>query len=133
MKTNPPFTRSMACQIALALVAMRYIAGCQAPAKPDPVASAPATADSSAQPAIRPMQPSWAFDAPEYSRPKTEADPAVRQNAQDPLHFFINRRLIYIRRPAHPVAEQAAQVALYSTQDNSGTWQPIGTFGAGQT
>lgn len=101
--------------------------------------AAPLSADTgqrSDRPApFRPSEqyPGWAFDAPEYVRPISEPMPVMRERRQDPQHYFVNRRLVHIRRPLRPDSMERDQIALYVRADDETEFTRIGFFGLGQS
>src|SRR5438552_5138747 len=113
-------------QANIFVIAVFTGAGCQAPAPSPTAAPAPA------QPAAT-HQPTWVYDAPEYSRPASEPNVMPREHPQDPLHYYINRRLIHVRRPAPPASGDAPRFEVIATSDQGATWQQVGGFGIAQT
>ncbi|MCK6482587.1 MAG: hypothetical protein HUU22_00685 [Phycisphaerae bacterium] len=77
--------------------------------------------------------PGWAFDAPEYVRPISEPMPVMRERRQDPLHYFVNRRLVHIRRPQRPDTMERDQIELFVRADGETEYTRIGFFGLGQS
>jgi hypothetical protein len=80
--------------------------------------------------------PEWAFDAPYYFQPTTEAmpRPVTEANSDYPTHYYVNRPIFPIDRPDNEVRlDRAPRVAVWWTNTDGGAWARAGCFGLGQT
>ncbi len=80
--------------------------------------------------------PEWAFDAPFYFQPTTEAmpRPVTEANPDYPTHYYVNRRVFPIDRPDNEVhLDRAPRIAVWWTNTNGGAWARSGFLGLGQT
>lgn len=80
--------------------------------------------------------PEWAFDAPSYFRPPPDAVPAPVNDpsSDEPAHYFVNRKVILIDRPANNVpVDHAPRIAVWWTNTDGCEWVRAGFFGVGQT
>jgi len=80
--------------------------------------------------------PEWAFDAPQYFRPPPDAVPKPVNEADPdyPLHYYVNKPIILLERPANKVpVDWAPRIAVWWTNTNGCLWTRAGYFGVGQT
>ena len=76
--------------------------------------------------------PGWAYDAPFYYRPAGELQPQPRLRPDDPLHYFVNRQTVLIKRPGGHDPRKAPRIAVYYTDNAGYLWQKAGYFGIEQ-
>lgn len=77
--------------------------------------------------------PEWAYDAHKYTRAVDELTPEPKVNANDPLHYFTNQKLVLIRQPDGYTPEEIPRVAIWWTDNNGFHWNKAGYFGRTQT
>lgn len=80
--------------------------------------------------------PDWAFDAPYYFQPTSDALPKPASPANDdfPTHYYVNKRVFPIDRPENDVRlDSAPRLAVWWTNTNGCAWARAGCFGLGQT
>lgn len=77
--------------------------------------------------------PEWAFDQPEYVKPATPDQPAPIAQANDPHHFFTNKRIVMVEQPSGYTPEETPRIAVYYTNDNGFHWHKAGYFGREQS
>lgn len=80
--------------------------------------------------------PEWAFDAPHYFQPTSEAMPRPVSPADPdyPTHYYVNHRVFPIDRPENEVRlDRAPRIAVWWTNTDGGAWARAGWFGLGQT
>lgn len=80
--------------------------------------------------------PEWAFDAPFYFQPPTEAVPQPTQEPPPDLpgHYYVNQHVFMIDRPENNVrVDRAPRIAVYWTDTSGAVWMRAGYFGLGQS
>jgi len=80
--------------------------------------------------------PEWAFDAPYYFHPPSDAvpKPAGPVVADYPTHYFVNCRVFPIDRPENEVLlDRAPRIAVWWTNTAGCLWNRAGCFGLGQS
>ncbi|MCB9862743.1 MAG: hypothetical protein H6820_05270, partial [Phycisphaerales bacterium] len=77
--------------------------------------------------------PEWAFDQPEFVKPAAPDQQAPIAQANDPHHFFTNKRIVMVEQPSGYTPEETPRIAVYYTNDNGFHWHKAGYFGREQS